>query len=109
MRHGRKRSAAITLVLAGTLSGCGEPEAQRDVYRTLAECQRDWPGAQQCEQASRPGHPGSWHYGPRYYGSAYPSGTPRPSANAVEAFHAGRGGVTRGGFGSSGRSFLSGS
>jgi hypothetical protein len=36
MRQRRKRSAAITLVLAGTLSGCGEPLPQRDVYTSLA-------------------------------------------------------------------------
>jgi hypothetical protein len=105
--RGRKRSAAITLVLAGTLSGCGEPEAQRDVYRTLADCQRDWPGQQQCEQANRSGHSSTWFYGPRYYGSSFGSGAPRPSANAMSAFHDGHGGVARGGFGSSARSFSS--
>ncbi len=106
-RRGRKRSAAITLVLAGTLSGCGEPEAQRDLYRTLADCQRDWPG-QQCEQANPnhpAGHSGTWFYGPRYYGSSFGSGAPKPSPNAMSAFHDGHGGVARGGFGSSARSF----
>lgn len=34
----RKRSAAVTLVLAGnaTLSGCGSPVEQRDAYATQA-------------------------------------------------------------------------
>ncbi|MGH8704486.1 MAG: hypothetical protein ACREUO_03605 [Burkholderiales bacterium] len=37
MRHrSRKRSAAITLVIAGsaTLGGCGSPIEQRDAYST---------------------------------------------------------------------------
>ena len=36
----RKRSAAITLVLAGsaTLSGCGSPVEQRDAYANQAAC-----------------------------------------------------------------------
>jgi hypothetical protein len=42
MRQRRKRSAAITLLLAGTMSGCGEPVPQQDVYKSLADCQRDW-------------------------------------------------------------------
>ena len=39
----RKRSAAITLVLAGSasLSGCGSPVEQRDAYATQAACVRD--------------------------------------------------------------------
>ncbi len=110
MRQGRKRSAAITLVLAGSLSGCGEPETQRDVYNSLANCQRDWNGPAQCQPADGQRHSSSWFYGPPYYGSSYTSGRPRPSAAAVEAFNAGRGGaVARGGFGATGRSFFSGS
>ena len=36
MPQRRKRSAAITLVLAGSLGGCSEPVPQRDVYTSLA-------------------------------------------------------------------------
>jgi hypothetical protein len=116
MRQGRKRSAAITLVLAGSLSGCSEPEAQRDVYRSLGDCQRDWNAPAQCQPADGQRHASSWFYGPPYYGSSYTSGRPRPSPAAVDAFHAGRGvagtggaAVARSGFGTTGRSFSSGS
>jgi hypothetical protein len=85
MRH-RKRSAAITLVLAGAVSGCGEPVPQRDVYLSLAECQRDWPQGQACEPARDGHYSSSWFYGPSYYGRTWPSGAPRPSDNAIDAY-----------------------
>lgn len=95
MRTTRKRSAAITLVLAGgaALSGCGEPESQRDVYTKLDDCQRDWGNPVQCEPVRDGRYSSTYFYGPRYYGSSFPSGRPRPSANALEAAFAGRGGV----------------
>ena len=116
----RKRSAAITLVLAGTLAGCGRPEQQRDVYTSLADCNRDWAQPAQCEPVRDGRFSNSYFYGPGYYGASYPSGRPRPSQNALDAIHAGGtpgvfssarsafgvGGssnVSRGGFGSSGR------
>ena len=40
-------------------------------------------------------HSGSYFYGPRYYGSSWPSGRPKPSANAIEATRAGPGGATQ--------------
>ena len=40
MRQRRKRSAAVTLLLAGTMSDCGEPVPQQDVYKSLAESKR---------------------------------------------------------------------
>ena len=108
MRHARKRSAAITLVLAGALSGCGEPTPQRDVYASVADCHRDWaPG--DCQPATSGGHSGSGrYYGPDYYGSSDTKGKPTPSSNAIDAFHSPRGTVARGGFGSTSRSFFSG-
>ena len=110
MRDKKKRSAAITLVLAGSLAGCGEPEPQRDVYRSLAECQRDWPGASDCRAVDDNRYSRGSYYGPHYYGSSYTNGTPRPSRNAMEATRSARGAsVTRGGFGSSSHSFSSGS
>lgn len=113
----RRRSAAITLVLAGAVSGCGEPQPQRDVYGSLAECTRDWNGPQQCEPVRDGRYSNSWFYGPSHYGSAWPSGRPKPSPNAIEATRSQRSGavahgsssVSRGGFGSTGHSFSSGS
>ena len=93
----RKRSTAITLVLAGSaaLSGGGEPESQRDVYTKLEDCSKDWGNPTQCEPVRDGKHSGSYFYGPRYYGSSWPSGRPKPSANAIEATRAGPGGATQ--------------
>ena len=67
----RKRSAAITLVLAGsaTLTGCGSPVEQRDAYTSLDSCRRDWNNASLCEPVKDNRYPGSYFYGPPYYGS----------------------------------------
>ena len=125
MPQRRKRSAAITLVLAGSLSGCSEPVPQRDVYTSLADCQRDWAQqAQQCEPVRDGRFANNWFYGPHYYGSAWPSGRPKSSANAVDAVRTERtrstsspsrafsfgsrsSSTSRGGFGSSARSSVS--
>lgn len=81
----RKRSAAITLVLAGGLAGCsGEPIPQRDAYRSLADCQRDWSGASQCSPVRDNRYASSYYYGPSYFGSRYPDGRPKPSPNAMD-------------------------
>ena len=119
IRH-RKRSAAITLVLVGSLAGCGRPEQQRDVYTSLAECGKDWSQAAACEPVRDGRYSNSYFYGPGYYGSSFPSGRPRPSPNALDAVHGGgissalssgrsswgfassSSGVSRGGFGASG-------
>ncbi len=126
MRHRRKRSAAITLVLAGTITGCGEPVApQRDVYDSLAACRTDWGDAQQCEPVKDTRYAPSYFYGPAYYGRAWPNGNPRGSSNAMDAIRVSgpvarpgatrtasstsfsthtRSSTSRGGFGSSSRS-----
>ena len=113
MAQRRRRSAAITLVLAGTISGCSEPVPQRDVYQSLADCQRDWGEPPQCEPVRDQRYAPSYYYGPRYYGSSFPDGRPRASRNAMEAVRvAGRVGsgphrgssISRGGFGSSAHS-----
>lgn len=121
MPQRRKRSAAITLVLAGSLGGCSDPVPQRDVYTSLADCQRDWAvEGQQCEPVRDGRYANSMYYGPRYYGPAWPSGQPKASPNAVDAVKTQRsassrtwfGGsrsssTSRGGFGGSGRSSIS--
>jgi uncharacterized protein YgiB involved in biofilm formation len=109
MRQRRKRSAAITLVLAGTISGCGEPVPQQDVYQSLADCQRDWGDPQQCEPVRDNRYASSYFYGPPYYGSALTDGRPRPSRHAMDAVRSTSKSVSRGGFGSSSRSFSVGS
>jgi hypothetical protein len=93
----RKRSTAITLVLAGSaaLSGCGNPESQRDVYLNLDDCKKDWGNPAQCEPVQDGKHSSHYFYGPRYYGSSFPSGRPKASPNALEAAYAGRGGVSQ--------------
>lgn len=125
MPQRRKRSAAITLVLAGSLGGCSDPVPQRDVYTSLGDCQRDWAAqGQQCEPVRDGRYANSMYYGPRYYGADWPSGRPKASPNAVEAvrtpgtsptrtssrswFGGSRSSSTsRGGFGRSGSSSIS--
>ena len=113
MRQRRKRSAAITLVLAGTLSGCGEPVPQQDVYASLSDCQRDWGEPQKCEPVRDGRYAPSYFYGPRHYGSTLGDGRPRPSTRAMDAVRSpgaatarasGSSSTSRGGFGSSARS-----
>ena len=121
----RRATTSLTLVLIGAaaLHGCGrdEPEqtATRDVYKSRADCQRDWgDDAQKCEQQSSGGHAGMF-YGPLMYGLGAMSGRsgarfgqtmpPRQGSNAVGSTHVpGSGGTARGGFGSSARSHSSG-
>lgn len=133
MRAGmRKRSAAITLVLAGSasLGGCGSPVEQRDAYASRQDCLKDWSDASLCEPVKDGRYASSYHYGPPYYGSSGWSffGRDRisPSPNAMEATQLKKGsvasspvsaratrlgfsgggssGISRGGFGSSGHS-----
>jgi len=69
---GRKRSAAITLVLAGSasLGGCGAPVEQRDAYASLQDCARDWSDPTLCEPVRDGRYASSYHYGPPYYASS---------------------------------------
>ena len=130
MRAGvRKRSAAITLVLAGgaTLGGCGSPVEQRDAYASRQACLNDWNEASLCEPVSDGRYASSYHYGPPYYASSgwslfgrnrispspnamdatpLPSGTVANSAMSARATRmgisgGGSSGISRGGFGSS--------
>ena len=125
-----KRSAAITLVLAGsaTLGGCGSPVEQRDAYANLQSCVKDWGDTSLCEPVKDGRYSTSYLYGPPYFASGGWSFFGRnrtiPSPNAMDAARlqpgsvaasplaarasrmgmsgGGSGGVSRGGFGSSG-------
>jgi hypothetical protein len=126
----RKRSAAITLVLAGSagLGGCGSPIEQRDAYANLQSCVKDWGDTSLCEPVKDGRYSTTYLYGPPYYGSSGWSFFGRnrtvPSPNAMDATRlqagsvaasplaarasrmgisgGGSGGISRGGFGSSG-------
>ena len=124
----RKRSAAITLVLAGgaTLGGCGSPVEQRDAYPTQSACVRDWTDAALCEPVKDGNYASGYFYGPPYYGSGttyslfgrtrsptleaspnaidvlrLPTGTVSTSSTAQSAMRAGLGPIARAGSGSS--------
>jgi len=132
----RKRSATITLVLAGSaaLGGCGSPVEQRDAYASQAACVRDWNNAALCEPVRDGRYSSSYFYGPPYYGNGTtyslfgrtrsPSLVGSPNAMDVQrvstgtvagsrtsqiAMRSGAGGsnVSRGGFGSSASSHAS--
>ncbi len=133
----RKRSAAITLVLAGgaTLGGCGSPVEQRDAYASLNDCVKDWSDTSLCEPVKDGRYSSSYLYGPPYYSSSGWSFFGRnrtvSSPNAMEAtrlqpgsvasssFSAratrmgisggGSSSISRGGFGSSAHASSSGS
>jgi len=68
----RKRSATITLVLAGsaTLAGCGSPVEQRDAYSTQQSCLKDWTNPALCEPVKDGKYASSYFYGPPYYATS---------------------------------------
>ena len=119
----RKSSVRVTLVLIGAaaLAGCGrDEEMRRDVYASREDCLADWGNKpEDCTPASDRRHAGSgFFYGPLYYGSALAgrSGAAwtqnaRPGSRSIGTSSAGApsrsGGISRGGFGSSGRSSVS--
>ena len=108
LRKLRKSSGRVTLVLIGVaaLSACSEDDHRRDVYATREDCLADWAKKpQDCTPATDPSHArsGYW-YGPTYpyrssSGSSWMSGTRGTTSRSI-----GSSGVSRGGFGSSGRS-----
>ena len=132
----RKRSATVTLVLAGSaaLGGCGSPVEQRDAYASQAACVKDWNNAALCEPVRDGRYSTSYFYGPPYYGNGTtyslfgrtrsPTLEPSPNAMAVQRLStgsvatsssaqlamrtgAGSSNVSRGGFGSSASSHSS--
>jgi hypothetical protein len=102
----RKRSAAITLVLAGsTLAGCSGPAEQRDAYASLDACVKDWQSPAKCQPVKDGRYSSSYFYGPAYFGPSLTDGRPKPSANAMDAVRVG----STSGSSSSRSSFSSGS
>ena len=125
----RKRSAAITLVLAGsaTLGGCGSPVEQRDAYASMQSCVKDWGDTSLCEPVKDGRYSSSYMYGPPYYASSgwnlfgrnrivsspnamdaarLPAGSVATSSLSARATRmgvsgGGSSGISRGGFGSS--------
>ena len=87
----RKRSTAITLVLAGSaaLGGCGSPVEQRDAYASLNDCLKDWTDTSLCEPVKDGRYSSSYLYGPPYYASGgwglFGRNRVVPSPNAMEA------------------------
>jgi hypothetical protein len=103
---------------------------QRDAYASLQDCVKDWNSTELCEPARDNRYASSYHYGPPYFASSGWSMFGRnrisPSANAMEATRltpgsvasspkaalasrmglsgGGSSGISRGGFGSTGRS-----
>ena len=121
----RRSTATLTLVLIGAaaLPGCGgsssNDNATRDVYRTRADCQRDWgDDPKKCEPQSSGRHSG-FFYGPMY-GSGYRGSSstdsaalaPRKGSNAISSTtvsrSSGSSSTARGGFGSSASAHSSG-
>jgi uncharacterized protein YgiB involved in biofilm formation len=122
--NARRSTATLTLVLIGAsaLHGCGggdDDKATRDVYRTRADCQRDWgDDPKKCEQQRSGSHSGMF-YGPLMYGmgrmgagsgmSSQNTMAPRKGSNAIGSTAVPHGGSTsRGGFGSSASAHSSG-
>ena len=121
----RRCTVTLTLVLisASALNGCGADEeetASRDVYRTRADCQRDWgEDDKKCEPVKTGQHSGMF-YGPLLFGAMSGMGNrgaglaPRPGSSAIATTQtttsrsAGGSSVSRGGFGSSASSHSSG-
>lgn len=119
----RKSSARVTLVLVGVaaLSGCSrEPQARRDVYASKEDCLADWANKpEDCTPATdRPRHSGGgfFFYGPMYAASAmnafrsssWSGSGARPGSHAVDSAPSNASGVSRGGFGGTGRASSSG-
>jgi uncharacterized protein YgiB involved in biofilm formation len=116
----RKSSGRVTLVLVGLAAmaaGCERtPAMKRDVYASREDCLADWGNKpEDCTPAQdrpRPGG-GFFFYGPLYAasamnalrsGPAWSGSGVRPGSHAVASAEAP---VSRGGFGSSGRSSVS--
>ena len=104
MKHNRKSSSRITLVLISAISisscGDGDPPQQRDVYLNANDCIADWGKPEHCEPVRNPTNTGYYYHGPAYrVGSTSANGAPRQGSRAIASRT-----ISRGGFGSSSRS-----
>ncbi len=112
LRKLRKSSGRVTLVLIGVaaLSACSDNDQRRNVYATREDCLADWAAKpQDCTKATDPSHArsGYW-YGPSYgYRSSSSSSSWLGGTRGTTSRSIGSSGVSRGGFGSSGRSSAS--
>ncbi|WP_240039112.1 MULTISPECIES: hypothetical protein [Okeania] len=113
-----KRTIIISLVLISsiTLKACTSRRDNREVYRNLEDCRREWGGADRCEPVTDGSYSSGHYYGPHYYrsgGSIYyyqnsnSRYQPVPSNAGILKSPSGRsttsvGTVNRGGFGSRG-------
>jgi uncharacterized protein YgiB involved in biofilm formation len=109
-----RKSSRVSLVLIGlaALSGCGEDDTRRDVYKTREDCLADWGNKPtDCTPATESRHAGTgFFYGPAYgfrSGGSGSSWTRNATGNrAIGSSAVGSSGsssVSRGGFGSSSR------
>ena len=94
----RRSTLQITLVLVGTLAltGCGNKQEQRPLYKSKQDCLDDWGGNEKdCQEpaAGTPHYRTGYYYGPTY----------RSTAGPVPSRAIGTASISRGGFGSSGR------
>ena len=108
----RKSSGNVTLVLIGlsALSACGgEDDTRRDVYATREDCLADWNSKpEDCTPATDARHRSSgFFYGPSYPYRSSGSGSTWTSRSSSGRSIGSSSGVSRGGFGSSGRSSAS--
>jgi uncharacterized protein YgiB involved in biofilm formation len=119
----RRSSTQITLVLIGTVTlvGCSEQTTStaRDHYASLEDCAADWGRPERCERVQGSGYPGGFlFWGPPYAFNARTNALneARRSANPnfVDSSRQGHAigsstlPTSRGGFGSSSRSYTSG-
>ena len=119
----RRSSAQITLVLIGTVTlvGCSQQStpSARDHYASLEDCAADWGRPESCERVQSSGYPGGFlFWGPLYAAGARNNALndARRNANPKFADPARQGRAigsstaptSRGGFGSSSRSYTSG-
>ena len=104
-----RKSSRVTLVLIGlsALAGCGQDDRRRDVYKTREDCLADWGNKpEDCTPATESRHAGSgFWYGPLYgYRSGGSGAAWTQRAGPSRSIGSTTSGVSRSGFGASGRS-----
>ena len=113
LRKLRKSSSRVTLVLIGVaaLGGCGgEDDTRQDVYKSREDCLADWGNRpEDCRPATQRQHSASgFWYGPAYGWRSGGSGAgwtreAQSSRSVGTARSSSSSGISRGGFGASGR------